>query len=508
MVSRFLKFLLLLYMSAGFGEAFAKPGTAEMFCNAFSFTPSCSGNVISCAYCHAMVPPALNAFGSTVRDTYLKKGQSFPKNPQDLQDIVAATFPEDSDKDGFTNEIEIRSGSLPGSNSSKPTFRGCDNLKLDQAKLRSAFYRVCDYDYDYAYKKVWLTVCGELPDYEEFRKFQGLSIRGKVDALDKQLDDCLEKKHWRGKDGVVWELGHYKIRPVGTVKAGEDPGYKEIVDYYDDYHLFVYTQIDDHDARDVLLADYTVKREEKDEDEKVTYTKRDPKRLSDGQVMQPEKRVGLISSFWNMAFYLNYTGIARVLVAQAFIAYLGIDLSQMQGLHAPDVNDSKFKDYDGKGVTKPECAVCHTTVDPLAYPFRNYNGLTGTKDVTKGLNSPGLKSIDNLGDERNLSPLSYSLSRMNFLNLRYPGIVESPEEGYIFGQKVRTLKEWAQVAANSNYFASNTARDYWRALVGHNPRSEEALEYTKTWQAFKATHNFRVKPMLHDLIRTEAFGVP
>jgi hypothetical protein len=455
-----------------------------------------------------MVPPALNPYGATFKSTIYKTTSRFPDSPQAMQDAVKATFPFDSDGDGYTNQIEVFGGSLPGLKSSIPSLNPCRDSKLDQLQLRTAAYQVCDYDYDYAYKKVWLTACGENPDYDEYKKFQTLSTNGKKEALDKQLDECLETKHWRGKNGVVWEIGHYKIRPVGSVKAGEDPGYKEIVDYYDDYHLFVYTQIDDHDSRDVLLADYTVKRDERDEEKKVTYTKQDPKRLSDGQVMQPEKRVGLITSFWNMAFYLNYTGIARVLVAQAFIAFLGIDLSLMQGLHPASVADTKFKDYDGKGVTKPECAVCHTTVDPLSYPFRNYNGLSGTKDVTKGLKSPGLKNLDNLGDERNLTPLSYSVSRMQFLNLQFPGIIEIPEEGYIFGQKVRNLKEWAQVAANSDYFAANTARDYWKALVGHAPRSEEMVEFTITWQNFKTKHNFRVKPMLHDIIKSEAFGVP
>lgn len=505
---RSIQLVLLFSLTGAGGTLVAMPGATENFCKAFPLTPSCSGSVLACSYCHALVPPVLNPFGAALKDTYLQKGQGFPATPEELQDVVSTLFPEDSDADGFSNESEIQSGSFPGLKASTPTLDRCRAAKMEPAPSRAAAYEVCNYDYDYSYKKIWLTACGEPPAYEAFLRFRALTVSAKSEALDKQLDACLETKHWRGKDGVLWELGHYKIRPVGTVKAGEDPGYKEIVDYYDDYHLFVYTQIDDHDARDVLLADYTVKRDERDEEDKVTYTKRDPKRLSDGQVMQPERRVGLLSSFWNLAFYLNYTGIARVLVAQAFIAFMGIDLSLMQGLHPVSTAESQFGDYDGKGVTRRECAVCHTTVDPLAYPFRNYNGLTGTKDVTKGLNSPGLKSIDNLGTEANLTPLSYSLSRMAFLDLRYPGIARMPEEGFIFGQKVKDLKEWAQVAANSEYFASNTARDYWQALVGHAPRNEERGEFTKVWQTLKTKHNFRVKPMLHDIIKTEAFGVP
>ena len=36
-----------------------------------------------------------------------------------------------------------------------------------------------------------------------------------------------------------------------------------------------------------------------------------------------------------------------------------------------------------------------------------------------------------LGDERNLTPLSYALPRMKYLNQRFPGIVDMPEVGFI-----------------------------------------------------------------------------
>jgi hypothetical protein len=239
----------------------------------------------------------------------------------------------------------------------------------------------------------------------------------------------------------------------------------------------------------------------------TNYVKQTPSRLIDGNLMQTDKRVGLITSFWNLGFYLNYTGIARVLVAQAFLAYAGITLSEMEGLNPPAVADSKFKDYDGKGVSRPECAVCHTTVDALAYPFRNYNGLTGTTQVLAGQNATGV-SLDSLGDETNLTPLSYSLPRMESLNQIYPGIRDTPETGYIFGQKVESLQDWAEVLVNSDQFAANTVRDYWRVLVGHNPRPEEAKEFQKLWRDFKDVHDFNVEKMLHDLIKTEAYGVP
>ena len=68
--------------------------------------------------------------------------------------------------------------------------------------------------------------------------------------------------------------------------------------------------------------------------------------------------------------------------------------------------------------------------------------------------------------------------------------------------------EWAQVGANSDAFAIATVTDYWKLLIGHAPTPEEHAEFVATWQRFKGTHQFRVQRMLHDLIRTEAYGAP
>ena len=224
--------------------------------------------------------------------------------------------------------------------------------------------------------------------------------------------------------------------------------------------------------------------------------------------MQVEKRVGLLTSFWNLSFYLNYTPIARVLVAQAFRAYTGIHMSKMQGLNPPPVEDSLYRDYDLKGLERPECAACHTTIDPLTYPWRNYNGLTGTADVLGGINSPGLSSLSNLGTEENLTPLSYSLPRLEYFEDRMPGVSEMPEAGYIMGQRVENLYEWAEVMANSDQFAANTVKDYWRVLISKEVRSYQQKEFQTLWRTFKTGHNYDVEAMLHDLVKTEAYGAP
>ena len=61
---------------------------------------------------------------------------------------------------------------------------------------------------------------------------------------------------------------------------------------------------------------------------------------------------------------------------------------------------------------------------------------------------------------------------------------------------------------NSDEFAANIVRDYWKILLGHAPNSAEQAEFKKLWTDFRTTHNYRVEQMLRDLIRTEAYGEP
>ena len=83
-----------------------------------------------------------------------------------------------------------------------------------------------------------------------------------------------------------------------------------------------------------------------------------------------------------------------------------------------------------------------------------------------------------------------------------------PESGVLLGQPVANLVEWAQVAANSDAFAKATANDYWTLVMGRDVQPEELEEFTALWQAFRGRHNYSVEKMLHQLIETEAYGVP
>ena len=133
------------------------------------------------------------------------------------------------------------------------------------------------------------------------------------------------------------------------------------------------------------------------------------------------------------------------------------------------------------------CSACHATLDPLSYPYRNYNGLSGPFS----------------------SWATYQPNRLeNFFPNQGATLPMTPESGVIFNQPVTSLVQWAQVAANSDAFLRATVTDYWKLLMGHAPTAEENAEFVALWQALKTTHNYRVKPMLHQLIRTEAYGAP
>ncbi len=484
--------------------AYAKPQGPHLFCQANADFPSCAGTAIACNYCHLSQPPAFNPFGKCFQATLINEGLLFPSSKEDMSSALSMLAAQDCDEDGIKNEEEIRRGSLPGDPSSQPSSNPCINggtFEDDSA------YKTCSYDQDYVYKKVWIDFCGESPTFDEYHEFKQLSSQNKTLEIDQVLDKCFDSDHWLGKDGVIWQIGHYKIRPVGSVKLGEDEGLIPIVDYYADFNLFVWSQIDNNDARDQLLADFTVTRSG-GKGIPTRYSQQTPSRLLDGQVMQEDRRVGLLTTFWNLGFYLNYTAVARVLVAQAFRAYLGISMSKMQGLNPPPIEDSLFQDYDAKGVDRPECAVCHTTIDPIAYPFRNYNGLTGTSSVLQGQNASGLSSVSNLGDEENLTPLSYSLPRLEFYEDVMPGISKMPEAGFIMGKRVENLYQWAEILVNSDQFAANSVRDYWKVLIGSDVKSYQQKEFKKLWENFKSGHSYSIEAMLRELVKTEAYGVP
>lgn len=405
---------------------------------------------------------------------------------QGLVPALEAVEALDADKDGFSNLEELGLGADPSDAQSVPVTNGCT------PELRGEPYDVCAYDPVYVFRKLHLDFCGYSPNRQEIEAFKGASDQDAM--LSQALDVCLDSEFWGGRDGVIWNMANSKILPTAAIKSGaEDPGPIPLADYLDDYNFFVYSQLDNHDSRHLLTGDYFVEREVVEGKTVYKTFQRSPtedyrERGQDGaQLVNRPKRAGMLTHRWFLMRNTMFTGIPRTTAAQAYRAYLGYDISRMEGLQ-PVPNEPV--DYDSKGVAAPECAVCHSTLDPLTYPFSRYEGIQG------GTGSFRL-------------PFTYNANRMTaFAEVDGADVSNTPEEGFIFGQPVEDLRDWASVAANSEDFARARVLDYWKLLFGQAPSARDQAEFNALATALKERHEFGVESMLHDLIKTEAYGVP
>ncbi len=471
LMTRFVPAALTLLIAV---TAWGKPPAPSTFCVTYPTSPTCTGGQPACTYCHSS-PPTRNAFGLSL-EAKTAPGATRPLSDGDFQaampGALRAIEATDSDGDGVSNLVEIQKGTLPGEASSVPRDVPC-GLGTNPT------YKVCKYDYRYAVKKLVIDVCGGSPGFADLEVFSALSPAAQEPRIHEVLDLCLGTEFWRAKNGQLWQLAHRKVRPVGTLKGGpEDTGVVQLGDYYDDYALFAYSQLDDHDAREVLTADYFVTRSLSPN---TVYTKA---ALIPFQAVDIPHRVGNLTTAWALGYFTMFTALPRNAAAQAYRGYLGLDIAKQEGMY-PIPNEPR--DYDAKGVTEPLCTQCHATLDPLSYPFRNYNGITGSEQQV----------------------LRYVPNRIEtFFGQQAPTINQIPEQGYILGQKVNNLKAWASVAANSDAFAVATVLDYWKLLMGAPPTAEQNAEFVTLWKNFKTTNGYSVKKMLHELIRTEAYGAP
>ncbi len=459
-------------LALALGDANAKPPAGQVFCQTYPSSQLCVGQQPSCTYCH-IAPPQRNAFGAAL-EMNLALGKPRPLSDADfsaaLPSALMAAEGQDSDGDGVINLDEMKAGTLPADPNSKPDTGPCMGGDNPQ-------YSVCQYDLRLAYRKVLLDFCGASPTYPQVKAFAALGSDDERRAfLDAEIDRCAGTEFWRGKNGQLWKVAHPKVRPVGSLKAGEDPGGVQFADYYDDYALFAYSQTDDHDAREVLTADFFVRRD-------VNPTRYTKVTTLSSQFVDQTHRAGNMTSSWTLGYFVMFTALPRNAASQMYRAYLGLDIAKQEGLFSVA---NEPQDYDNKGVTAQACAACHATLDPLTYPYRNYNGVGNA-----------------------LTQFRYIPNRMEtFFATAAPRITQTPERGVLFGQTVNNLREWATVAANSDAFAISTTRDYWKLLIGHEPQPAENAEFVATWQRFKNTHMYRVQKLLHDIVKTEAYGAP
>ncbi|MFO0725789.1 MAG: hypothetical protein U1E65_18540 [Myxococcota bacterium] len=459
--------LAIVALSAA--DAEAKPIAPAVFCSINSSAPVCQGQQPACTYCHT-APPERNAFGMAVAAALspaLPRPLSDMQFADGLQAALTAVGDADSDGDGTKNADEITAGTLPADPASKPRADHCPPT------VRNGAYDVCFYDRKFVFKKLNLDFCGKSPSFDDLQAFAALPQAEQDTALDDALSLCLRSENWIGKDGVVWRLAHRKIKPLQAIKSGAGAGIIPLADYDDDYNLFVYENTGDRDVRDLLRANYFVTRS----DNPTNYVQ-----SADlgSQSISTDRRAGMITTKWFLVSQVMFSPLPRTAAAQAYRSYLNFDIAKLEGMYP---RPSEPIDYDNRGVTADACKNCHATLDPLTYPFRNYDGLKKNP----------FGSYVNNRIERYFSGIS-------------PNIVNTPEAGYVLGQPVNNLVEWGQVASDSDQFAAAVVEDYWKLLMGEKASGED--EFVNLWRKLKTDDQYHVEAMLHRLIRTEAYGVP
>ncbi len=472
------------------GQAQAKPPAQTAFCVTYPDAPACTPGFVDCSTCHT-VAPARNVYGAQL-EVMMLPGDARPLSDQDfltaLPEALRAIENDDADGDGYSNLEEF----VAGSNASVASDTPAGENACNAIDYRPSGLDVCAFDPVYVFKKIKIDFCGEAPSYAQMKEF---GANPTTDLLHTTLDECLKSEYWIAKDGVLWNMASSKIRPIQAIKAGDGAGPIPLADYDDDYNYFVYATSGQHDARELLTGDYFVER---NDGETTTYTQwqRNPiqdvneRGYNSAQGVVKPRRAGMLTHRWFLMSNTMFTGIPRTTAAQAYRAYLGFDISKLEGL---DDVSGEPKDYDNKGVTRAECAVCHATLDPLTYPFSRYEGIGG--------------GDGDLGE--NYIPFSYNPSRMaRFTGVDGAYVAETPEAGILLGQPVANLKEWAQVASASDPFAQSLVGDFWKLLLGEDPRPAELQQFEYVWRRFMDEHEYRVEPMLHDLVMTEAYGVP
>lgn len=441
----------------------AMPTGPALFCNEFSSAPACEPADVQCTYCHS-VPPQLNLFGSDVQSAL-----------QALDDYTAANYADrlpaaldsvtslDSDGDGISNRAEILKGSSPSlaqSNSSgeKPVW-----------------------DAAVAFRRVLVQFCGNSPSYDEARAFEQAS--DKKQAVHEALTKCLESTYW--KDEELHRLADNKIKPI--YELGLD-GPIVLADYKWDYRLFSYVLTGNRDARDLLLADYHVK----DNGEVTTevIARQSPVQLDatkislgSGQPVKADRRAGMITTQWFIWSNTMFSRLPRTTAAQAYRAYLGLDIASNEGLFPIE---GEPRDVDDKQVAQAACAVCHSTLDPLAYAFSTYNGI---ESVAGGP----------------ISIAGVQLLVSNVFGNYNAGREPWESDGSLFGEPVADLRDWADKAAQSDEFKRNLADTLYTYAVGRKPDATEQTSFEALWRSIPQD-GYSANKLIQRVVEETVFG--
>ncbi|MCB9600417.1 MAG: DUF1585 domain-containing protein [Sandaracinus sp.] len=452
--------------------ALARPVAPSVLCDTWPEAADCRGRLVGCETCHTSTwPAAWNSFGVAV-------GLALPDGVVDeatfaagLPEALAAVASRDSDRDGVDDLDELLAGTNPGDRSDAwlwcaPTERP---MQTD-TPLREG------YDFRAALTRASILYCGRSASYDELATMDTLESDGaRYAALHETLTTCLQSAWWR--DEGLARLADPRIRPLSSVGARSPVGIV-IGDYDWDYRLWSYVLTEDRDARDLLRADYHVDVARDGSLVRVegvigTSRTRGP------QPLEPERRAGMITTQWFFAINTMFSPLPRTTAAQAYRAYLGMDVSKQEGLVGVP---GEPLDVDGKGVRDAQCAGCHATLDPLSYAFAYYEGIRGA-------------SLPSLGASGRYDP-----SRPARV---IPGW--SDPQSVLFGEPVSDVVAWADTAAESDAFARNLVHLFFRHAFEREPTVPERPHFDALLESL-AADGFSANRLIHRLVDLDAFG--
>ena len=430
----------------------------------------------SCGSCHDSTDPvSWNGYGAAVLTAL--EGRSFEAT---LGEALRAVEDQDSDGDGVSNLDELLVGTSPGRAESLWTAP-------PPPETGNTWYALGEGDPAFALRRLSVLYCGHSPSYAELEALAELDAAAQREQLHDALAACLDGPYWRG-DGLA-RMADKRIRPIVALGPDTDtyfgPVQGVLADYRWDFRLWRYVLSDDRDMRELLTARYHVVEDADGRLERVEGVIEPdlaigPGIFSGGQPVAPEHRAGMLTTKWFLATNTMFSALPRTTAAQAYRAYLGMDISKHEGI-MPVAGEPL--DIDQKGVAAPACAQCHSTLDPLAYAFADYNGLGVGAPANNGAWNP----------ERPSSMI--------------PGWDEATIEAVIFGEPVTGAVGWATVAAESAQFRRAMAEMLFTHALGRAPGPAEFEELIELADSMVGD-GYSANRLIHRIVDTTAFGAP
>ena len=425
----------------------ANPKAAGAFCQKYPKALGCEAKLASCNVCHS-APPSLNSYGADIAKNLV--------GSLDVGLIAALDKVEgfDSDGDGIKNLDEIIQAGFPGDASGKAPGK----VQLS-------------YNPGQALKRIKAIYCQDSVTFELMENLKKMADPKAL--LHAELSKCLDSAYWKGE--ALFRLADKKIQPLAAIGFG---GNVVVADYRYDYRLFSYIMSGDRDVRELLSAQYHIdingnkvegpigREEPAQAGQRIV--------IGGGQPLVTVRRAGMMTTQWFLAFYTMFSILPRNTASQVYREYLGMDIAKGEGL-MPVANEPR--DVDKRKVAQADCAVCHSTLDPLAYSFSGYVGI------------------------------ETALALLFNTNGTYRGTGRAPydAQGQILGQAVPDLLAWADVARNSDPFKKNIAHMMFTQALSREPMPHENAEFEALWQGLPAD-SYSVNKMLHRFIDTMAFG--